>query len=174
MALSIHKVDFQVISIKLPMKAKILIILFVLCSQSAAFSQTQSRKESFRSVKLSKAAYEANFGSSRKLKLRNVVLKDIKDLPNDWIYLFHLKDAKTGFELKTGFEVGKGANAGFVLCTDATVGKSLLEQKDEWLNQDVNVYLIGQDVGVSPLKNVGFVTKIELLDSKGIVIKTIP
>ena len=152
------------------MKTRILLILILLCSQSTIFSQIQNRKESIRSVKLTKVAYEANFGSSDKIKLKRIVLIDFKDLQDDWIYVFHLKDSKTGFEL--GKELTAQIN-GFLICTDKTIGKSLLEQKNEWLNQKVNVYLEGRDIGLTPLMNVGFVTKIELLDSKGKVIKTI-
>jgi hypothetical protein len=122
-------------------------------------------------------AYNANFGSSSKYKLKGVVLTGFKDPQNDWdsrhqwVYVFHLKDAKTGFEL--GKELTPYTSY-FLICTDATIGKPLINQKDEWLNQKINVYIQPQDFGLTPFMNVGFVTKIELLNQKGRIIKTIP
>jgi hypothetical protein len=159
------------------MKTRILLLLLILfCSQLTVFSQTPKRKDSFRSVSLNKVAYNANYGSSNKFKLKNVILAGFKEPQLDWnereqwLYVFHLKDANTGYEL--GKELTPYTSF-FLIFTDKTIGKSLLEQKDEWLNQKVNVYLQPRDIGLTPLMNVGFVTKIELLDSKGRVIKTI-
>jgi hypothetical protein len=159
------------------MKTRILLLILILfCSQFVTFSQTRKKKDSFRSVPLSKVAYNANYGSSNKLKLKNVVLAGFKEPQNDWeereqwLYVFHLKDAKSGLEL--GKELTPYTSS-FLIFTDKTIGKSLLQQKNEWLNQKVNVYLEGRDIGLTPLMNVGFVTKIELVDSKGKVIKTI-
>jgi hypothetical protein len=153
-----------------------LLILILLCSQLSTFSQTRKRKNSFQPVSLRKLAYNANYGSSNNLKLRSVVLAGFKDPQNDWeshhkwVYVFHLKDTKTGFEL--GKELTPYTSY-FLICTDKTIGKPLINQKDEWINQKVNVYVEPRDVGLTPFMNIAFVTKIELLDSKGKVIKTI-
>jgi hypothetical protein len=159
------------------MKTKILLLILILsCSQFVVFSQTQKKEESFRSVSLSKVAYKANYGSSNKLKLKNVILAGFKEPQNDWssrdqwLYVFHLKDTNTGYEL--GKELTPYTSY-FLIFTDKTIGKFLLEQKHEWLNQKVNVYLHPRDIGLTPHMNAGFVTKVELLDSKRRVIKTI-
>jgi hypothetical protein len=152
------------------MKTKILLIILVLLSnQIIVFSQTQKKKESSRSVSLRTVPIKANKDTSL-LKLKNVILVDFKNPPNDWVYVFHLKDNKSKFEV--GKDLTK-STTGFLICTDETIGDVLLEQKDQWINQKVNVYLRGRDMGLTPYMNVGFVIKIELLDSKGKVVKII-
>ncbi|MGI8495087.1 MAG: hypothetical protein ACR2L1_07220 [Pyrinomonadaceae bacterium] len=158
-------------------KTKILFVILILfCSQLAVFSQTLKKKDIFQPVILKRLAYHANYGSSNKFKLKSVVLAGFKNPQDDWnprdkwIYVFHLKDAATGYEL------GKDLTpytSSFLICTDETIGKILIDRKNEWLNQRVNIYLQPRDIGLTPFMNVGFVTKIELLDIKGKVIKTI-
>lgn len=152
------------------MKIRIcLLSLILLCSQSA-FSQTRKQTDSFHSVSLDRLVNKVNFASVGKLKIKDIVLADFKILPSKSVYVFHLKDSKTGFEL--GKELTKSKTDYFIY-TDETIGKSLIDQKDEWLNQKVNVYLEPRNVGLMPLINVGFVMKIELLDKKGKVVKII-
>jgi hypothetical protein len=106
--------------------------------------------------------------------LRTIKFEGFKDpqreWAHDWVYVFHLKDTKTGFE--HGKELTP-YTVYFLICTDETIGKPLIKQKVQWLNQKVNVYLEGRDVGLTPFMNIAFVTKIELLNLQGKVIKTI-
>jgi hypothetical protein len=154
----------------------LLLILILFCNQFSAFSQIRKSKDNFRNVTLKRLAYNANYGSSNKLKIKSVVLAGFKAPQNEWnprdhwVYVFHLKDTRPRFEL--GKELTPYTSY-FLICTDETIGKSLINQKENWLNQKVNVYLQARDVGLTPFMNVGFVTKIELLDVKGKVIKTI-
>lgn len=159
------------------MKTRILLLIIAMLCGQFAYSQIQKKKDSFRSVSLNKLAYEANYGSSSNYKLKGVVLSGFKDPQDDWnprernwLYVFHLKDERSGFEL--GKELTPYTSY-FLICTDESIGKPLTKQKDEWLNQKVNVYLQPRDFGLTPFMNVAFVTKIELLDAKGKVIKTI-
>lgn len=151
-------------------KTKIFALFLILCGASGVFAQAQKKAVSVPAVSLSRVPKNANFGPYDKFKVVNLTLLGFKNAPDDWVYVFHLKDEKRGLEV--GRELTKFTNT-FLICTNDAIGKVLDEQKDEWLNRKINLYIEARDMGLTPYMNVGFVTKLELLDDKGKVVKTL-
>lgn len=123
-----------------------------------------------RAVSLRNVGRYANAYTPGRLKLSRVVLAGFKHIEDDWVYVFHLRDPRTG--LQRGEDLTIHTHS-FLICTEATIGKPLLEGKDEWLGRRVNVYLRILDRGLTPNIYVGYVTKVELLDDKGRVTRTL-
>ena len=96
---------------------------------------------------------------------------NFKHIENDWVYVFHLRDPRTGFESGEALTIFTND---FLICTDETIGKTLVKERDRWLNRKVNMYLSITDRGLTPNLNVGYVTKVELVNGKGQVVETIP
>ena len=61
----------------------------------------------------------------------------------------------------------------FLICGSADLGNRLFAEKEKWLNQKINFYAEMQDVGLTVFVFTGYITKIELLDEKGKVVRTI-
>jgi len=108
------------------------------------------------------------------MKISNVILEDVRGFENDWAHLFQLYDPRTKFRrgAKTENE-NPCCIQEFSIFADEEIGKPLLEQKDEWLNKRVNVYVRITDRGLTPLIYIGYVVKVELLNEKGKVEKTL-
>ena len=62
----------------------------------------------------------------------------------------------------------------FSIFADDGIGKLLVEKKAEWINKRVNVYLKITDRGLTPWTNIGLVVKVERLNEKGKIEKTLP
>ena len=161
------------------MKYKVLIslILCLACGNLYTWGQTKtgSKLSSVKTVSLSKIGkYGIRHFTDKTLKISNVILEDVRGFKNDWAHLFQLYDPRTKFRrgAKTENE-NPGNKQEFSIFADEEIGKPLLEQKDEWLNKRVNVYVRITDRGLTPLHNIGYVVKVELLNERGKVEKTI-
>ena len=158
------------------MKYKVLI--FILClafGQHNVFAQTKAKSPSVKTVSLRQVARYGYEGTSKTLKISNVVLEDVRGFEDHWAYLFQLYDERAKF--RRGAKTEKEhpcCKQEFSIFADEEIGKPLLKQKDEWLNKKVNVYVHITDRGLTPLMNIGYVEKVELLDEKGKVEKTLP
>ena len=117
----------------------------------------------------------AKYGGSRTVKIANVVLEDVRAFPNDWAHLFQLYDPRAKFR-RGAFRENENPCCiqEFSIFADDGIGKLLVEKKAEWINKRVNVYLIITDRGLTPLTNIGLVVKVERLNEKGKIEKTLP
>jgi hypothetical protein len=156
------------------MKYKLFIFIFCLAfGQFGIFAQTKTKSPSVKTISLRQIArYE---GKSKTLKIANVVLEDVRGFEEHWAYLFQLYDERSKF--RRGAKTEKEHPCciqEFSIFADEEIGKPLLKQKDEWLNKKVNVYVRITDMGLTPLMNIGYVEKVELLNEKGKVEKSLP
>lgn len=176
MALGTQLAYFE--SVLIGMKHKVLIlILCLLFGNLYASGQSKTKSKSFpvKTISLSKIAKKYGLeGSEKTLKISNVILEDVRGFENDWPHLFQLYDPREQFRrgAKTESENPCCIQEFSIFATEQ-IGKPLLEQKDEWLNRRVNVYVHATDRGLTPWKNIGLVVKVELLNGKGKVEKTL-
>ena len=138
-------------------------------------TKTTSKSSSVKSISLYKIRKYGVDYTDTTLKIANVVLEDVRGFENDWAHLFQLYDPRTKFRrgAKTENE-NPCCIQEFSIFADENIGKPLLEQKDEWINRRVNVYVQITDRGLTPLMYIGYVVKVELLNEKGKVEKTLP
>jgi hypothetical protein len=160
------------------MKYKVLIslILCLACGNLYAWGQTKtgSKLSSVKTVSLLKIRKYGVDYTAKTLKISNVILEDVRGFENDWAHLFQLYDPRTKFRrgAKTENE-NPCCIQEFSIFADEEIGKPLVEQKDVWLNKRVNVYVRITDRGLTPLTYIGYVVKVELLNEKGKVEKTL-
>jgi len=159
------------------MKLRVLFfILCLVCGHHDIFGQTKtnSKSPSAKTVSLRRVAKYGYEGTSKTLKISNVVLEDVRGFENHWAYLFQLYDSRAKFRRGAKTENQHPCCIQeFSIFADGEIGEPLLKQKDEWLNKNVNVYVSITDRGLTPLMNIGYVVKIELLNEKGKVEKTL-
>ena len=161
------------------MKYKVLIFI-ILCfgyGNVCILGQTKkySKSSSVQTISLRSIGKYAKSYPSKTLKISNIVLEDVRGFENDWAHLFQLYDPRTEFRrgAKTENE-NPCCIREFSIFADEGIGKPLLERKDEWLNKRVNVYVKITDRGLTPFMNIGLVVKLELLNEKGEIKRTLP
>jgi hypothetical protein len=161
------------------MKYKVLffLILCLVCGNLYAWGQTKtgSNSTSVKTVSLRKIGKYGGDYTDKTLKISNVILEDVRGFENDWAHLFQLYDPRTKFRrgAKTENE-NPCCIREFSIFSDEEIGKPLLEQKDVWVNRRLNIYVQITDRGLTPLTYIGYVVKVELLNEKGKVEKTLP
>lgn len=151
------------------------LLLCLLCIPLHASAQTQRTKAPrVRSISLRDVGRYGNEYTPHTLKISNLVLEDVRKLMDKWHeYVLQLYDPRA--DIRRGVKDKDGTSFDphhFMICVD-DLGKPLLERKDKWLNNKVNVYLRMQDLGLTTNMYVGYVVKIEFLDEKGKVVDTI-
>lgn len=73
-------------------KIIVLAVFICFCGLSGVFAQTKNKKVSIPVVKLNRVHRAANFGSADEYKVVNITLLGFRNAPDDWVYVFHLKD----------------------------------------------------------------------------------
>ena len=163
------------------MLAKIFFTIFcVLFINVAAFSQNPTNDTSPKTVtrKLKSLQRFGETYTPHIIKISKVKLEDIRVIGEDWFYGLQLFDPKSNFRRGEKPPDAKNqkfsfSSYEFLICTDDTVGKQIMANKDKWLNRNVNVYFETQDRGLTIATYVGYVTRIELLDDNNKVLETL-
>jgi hypothetical protein len=138
-------------------------------------TKKNSKSSSVQTISLRSIGKYAESYPSKTLKISNIVLEDVRGFENDWAHLLQLYDPRTEFRrgAKTENE-NPCCIQEFSIFADESIGKPLLEQKDEWFNKRVNIYVKITDRGLTPFMNIGLVVKLELLSEKGEIERTLP
>lgn len=150
-----------------------LLCLFVATATVPA--QKTSKPPRVRNISLKRFGEYPNQYKPGTFKISNVVLEDIRGagLVNDPISVLQVYDPRSGFRQSEPFKDQPFHQHGFLICTRTEVIQPILQEKDKWLNQRVNLYAVMRDVGLTIFHYTGYVTKIELLDANGKVVQTI-
>ena len=151
------------------------LFLCLLCLPLQASSQAQrSKAPRVRSTSLRDVGRYANAYTPQTLKISNVVLEDVRKLLDQWDeYVLQLYDPRAGIRRGVKAQDGSSFDPHHFLICAGDLGKPLIERKEKWLNNKVNVYLRIEDLGLTTNIYVGFVVKIEFQDEKGKVVDTI-
>jgi hypothetical protein len=153
------------------------IALVLLClhygASGAVTAQRVAKPPRARTITLEKFGEYPNQYRKGTFKISNVVLEDLRRIENDNISVFQLYDPRTGTRQGEKPEKGTFNPYAFLICAGPDLSNRLFAEKDKWLNQKVNVYAQMEDVGLTVFVYTGYITRIELLDEKRKVVKTI-
>lgn len=132
-------------------------------------------QSSYKTVSLRKVGIYATRGTDKTIRIQNVILEEVHGFENDWAHLFQVYDPRARFR-RGAFKHYRspGSIPEFSIFADEGIGKVLIEQKAEWFNRKVNIYLDITDRGLTPWIYIGYVVKVERLNAKGKADKTVP
>ena len=128
----------------------------------------------YKSVSLRKVGRFGGCSTDNTIRIKNVVLERVRTFEGDWVHLFQLYDPRAKFRRGVFEGPSPGSIPEFAIVTNEAIGKVLVEQKAEWFDRRVNVYLSITDLGLTPLTCVGYVVRVERLNEKGKVDKVVP
>ena len=159
-------------------RISILIGVVLTCLQASAPAfvavQRATKAPRVRTISLEKFGEYPNRYREGTFKIPNVVLEDVRLAgERETISVLQVYDPRSGARRGEPFEGSPFHPHGFLICSGPELSKPLVDQKDKWLKQRVNLYAMMQDVGLTVFVYTGYVTKIELLDAKGKVVQTI-
>lgn len=135
--------------------------------------QRVAKPQRVRTITLKKFGEYPNQYRHGTFKISNVVLEDLRRIENDHISVFQLYEPGTGTRQGEKPENATFDPHDFLFCADSDLSNQLFAEKDKWLNQKVNIYVQMQDVGLTVFVYTGYIIKIELLDDKGKVVRTV-
>ena len=146
-----------------------LLILSLILPPFSIVGQSPHKTVSLRNV----GKYGTRY-TDKTIRIRNVTLEEVRGFENDWVHLFQLYDPRARFRRGAFKGASPGSIPEFSIVADEAIGKVLMDQKGEWFNRKVNIYLSITDRGLTPFIYIGYVVKVERLNVKGKVDKVIP